>query len=255
MNQDWLESEQGEDIPYAIGRYRLVHKVGEGATGVVYMAVDTGLGREVALKLLHGVIEPGDAGETSVREWFRRDEWRRFFHTNLVKVYDRGEENGHPYVVMEWLEGETLKTTLARGGSVAPDEARRIVADVGKGVASAHQNGLVHGDIKPGNVFLCRSGTVKLLDLGLAPLEQAVDPRWDVFSLGGLLYELTAVRGRSNGGLPFQVAELFAGIVGKAMAKRLEDRYQTAADLVNDLERVRHPREAVPVTLEEVWQS
>lgn len=204
------------DLPYRMGRYRIVEKIGEGGMGVVYLAVDTALGREVALKTLRFDPRIDRSDETGARARFAREaSWAgRSSHPNVVRIFEQGEEDGRPYITMERLEGEDLKAKLERGAPLPIEERLRIVVEVGKGLEHAHQQGIVHRDVKPGNIFVCTSGDVKVLDFGLAHTAQSrltrvgqilgtpfymspeqilgmpVDARADVFSLGAVLYEL-----------------------------------------------------------------
>jgi TolB-like protein/tetratricopeptide (TPR) repeat protein len=208
-----------EDAPSAllgkgsrVGRYELQAELGRGAFGVVFEATDTASGRQVAFK----VVRPGkaDVGAEQIRR--EAETIAHLSHPNLVGLLDAGRCEAGPYLVLELLRGITLKARLKQG-PVAPAEAVRIVLEVARGLAHAHERGVVHRDLKPSNVFLCQDGSVRLLDFGLAHAfgrrrldggtpdfmapEQwrgaPEDERTDVFALGILLYRLL------SGELPF----------------------------------------------------
>ena len=223
-------------------RYQLDHLIGRGGMAAVWSATDTVLGRPVAVKRLH----PGMLADEEHAERFRREALlvARLSHPNLVHLLDRGEDAEGPYLVMELVEGENLKSRVRREGALEPDEAARICARVGEALAYAHAQGVVHRDIKAQNVLLTRDGTVKLADFGIARLiesedgegltrtdmllgsadylspEQAdgrpVDARTDIYSLGILLYECL------TGGLPFR-GEGFVAVAMKHCAEPLPD--------------------------------
>lgn len=215
-----LNEEASVDLPEAIGRYRIVDKIGEGGVGIVYFAVDTMLGREVALKTLRLEMGVDLSDETGVRErFFQEATWiKRLSHENIVKVYDQGQADGYAYIAMEPLEGEDLRVTLERGAQIGSAERFQIILEVARALAHAHEKGIVHRDVKPSNVFICKSGRVKMLDFGLALMASTtfpragqilgtpsymspeqitgrqVDQRSDIFSLGALAYELLTGR-------------------------------------------------------------
>ena len=223
-------------------RYRLDHLIGRGGMATVWSATDTVLGRPVAVKRLHA----GMLADEEHSERFRREAMlvARLSHPNLVHLLDRGEDPEGPYLVMELIEGENLKSRIRREGALPPDEAARICARVADALSYAHAQGVVHRDIKAQNVLLTADGTVKLADFGIARLietedeegltrtdmllgsadylspEQAdgrpIDPRTDVYSLGILLYEcLTGV-------LPFR-GEGFVAVAMKHCSEPLPD--------------------------------
>ena len=207
-----------------VGRYRVLASVGTGAMGEVYRAEDTSLGRVVALKTL-----PLDLVGTPDRRLRFQNEGRvmaSLSHPNLVQVFDVGEYEGTPYLVQEFVEGETLENVLMSGPVAAPKAARWIV-QAAEGLAAVHDAGFLHRDIKPSNIMVDRQGRVRVLDFGLAKVqavssdgrksapslttdgfvvgtaqymspEQAsgkgADARSDVFSLGAVFYELLSGR-------------------------------------------------------------
>jgi serine/threonine protein kinase/tetratricopeptide (TPR) repeat protein len=217
-------------IGKTISHYRVIEKLGGGGMGVVYKAEDTELCRFVALKFL-----PNDVAQSpQALERFRREARAAsaLNHPNICTVYEIGQEHGRPFIVMEYLEGETLASRIARG-QLELDQVLKLALEVIDALEGAHLKGLVHRDLKPANIFLTRSGRAKLLDFGLAksfgrPLDGAVhgdlptlgsdvlltspglavgtiaymspeqargenlDGRSDLFSLGIVLYEMAS---------------------------------------------------------------
>ncbi|MCC6366412.1 MAG: serine/threonine protein kinase [Bryobacterales bacterium] len=150
-----------------IGPYRIAALIGRGGMGEVYQATDTRLERDVALKFL-----PADYVDTpDARERFRREARAisALNHPNICTLHDVAEYDGQPFLVMELIEGESLKQRLA-GGALAGDEAVAIASQVCEALEAAHAKGIVHRDIKPANLFITARGRVKILDFGLAKL-------------------------------------------------------------------------------------
>ena len=208
------------------GRYRLGDRLGSGAMGIVWQALDERLHRTVAVKQM--LLQPGltDAqAEESRRRCMREGRIAaRLAHPNAITVYDVAEHEGDPWLVMEYLPSKSLATVLSERGTLSPQEAARIGTQVASALVAAHGAGIVHRDIKPANVLLADDGTVKITDFGisratgdvtvtatgmlagtpayLAPevaKGQDPTPAADVFSLGSTLY--TAVEGHSPFGL------------------------------------------------------
>lgn len=223
-------------------RYRLDELIGRGGMASVWRATDTVLGRPVAVKRLH----PGLIADEEHAERFRREALlvARLSHSNLVRLLDRGEDADGPYLVMELVDGENLKSLVRREGALPPEEAVRICVEVARALAYAHAQGVVHRDIKAQNVLLTRDGGVKLTDFGIARLmetdgeagltrtdmlvgsadylspEQAdgrpIDARTDVYSLGVVLYECL------TGRLPFP-GEGFVAVAMRHCSEPLPD--------------------------------
>src|SRR5262245_48691014 len=162
--------------PRRIGRFQIERELGRGAQGAVYLATDTRLGRQVAVKTLH--VEAAGA-EDLVRTLL--DEARivsTLAHPNIVALFDAGEENHEPYLVFEYVEGKTLGSLIREKGRVAPARAVDIALALARGVGYAHARNVVHRDLKPANVILTRDGVPRLMDFGIAQqgAAQSADP-------------------------------------------------------------------------------
>ena len=220
----------GERMPSRLAHFRIIGRLGAGGMGVVYRAVDTRLGREVALK----VLPPSLTNDPERRARFLREarSAAAINHPNIATVYDIGEVDDLVFIAIELVPGETLRRHLERG-PLPLRAARQVATDIARGLAAAHDKGIVHRDLKPENVMITSTGLVKLLDFGLAktvmgaPMSgrtdvalaataaqvtvdqgrvmgtpeymspeqavgEAVDVRSDVFSLGIVLYEMIA---------------------------------------------------------------
>src|SRR5713226_10339269 len=151
-----------------LGPYRVTGRIGEGGMGAVYRATDTRLGRDVAIKVLTAVT-------LSDKERLQRFEQEAratgmLNHPNLLTIYDVGNDEGAPFIVSELLEGETLRQRLQRG-PLPPRRAVDAALQIAHGLAAAHEKGVVHRDLKPENIFLTRDGRAKILDFGIARIE------------------------------------------------------------------------------------
>jgi len=200
-----------------LGRYRVENVLGGGGMALVYRARDEELDRPVAIKLLADNL----AADEAFRQRFLREARlaAQLAHPNVVQIYDSGEADGRPYIVMEYVEGETLADLLARRRTLPPAEVVELALQICSGLEHAHQAGLVHRDIKPQNLLIRGDGTVKIADFGiarsahgtrltetgsvlgtaayLAPEQAAgeeVTPAADVYAVGVVLYELLAGR-------------------------------------------------------------
>jgi tRNA A-37 threonylcarbamoyl transferase component Bud32 len=221
------------------GRYRLSSKLGSGGMSTVYLAQDEVLDRPVAVKLLHREISE----EADQLERFRREARAaaRLSHPNLVSVIDAGEDEGRPYIVFEYVEGETLKQRIQGQDEMPIDEAVAYAIEIGRGLIAAHGRKLVHRDVKPQNILIDPDGRAKVTDFGIArsleskgmtatgrvlgttdyvspeqAMGEEVDERSDVYSLGVVLYEML------TGDVPFS-AETQVGVAMKHVNEPLPD--------------------------------
>jgi eukaryotic-like serine/threonine-protein kinase len=275
-----------------LGPYEIVAAIGAGGMGEVYRAQDTRLDRTVAIKIL----TPGLTSTSEVRQRFEREARAvsKFNHAHICALYDIGNQDGIEYLVMEYLEGETLAARIAKG-PLPTTELLRYASQIADALDKAHRQGIVHRDLKPGNVMLTKAGA-KLLDFGLAKggeilpardmatsptvsraltaegmivgtlqymspeqLEgKDADTRSDIFSFGGMLYEMAtgrkAFEGRSQASLiaaimkeePRSMRELQAmtpllleHMVKTCLLKDPDDRPQSAHDLKLELDWIR----------------
>jgi serine/threonine-protein kinase len=214
------------------GRYELHRRLGRGGMAEVYLARDQLLDRPVAVKVLF----PEFATDPSFVERFRREATAaaNLNHPNIVGVYDWGEADNTYFIVMEYVDGRTLAEILRTEGPLHPDRVADVGADVAAALGFAHRNGVVHRDVKPGNVIVTSTGLVKVADFGIARAitasseddltqvgqvmgtaayfspEQArgesVDPRSDIYSLGVVLYELATGKPPFSGDSPVAIA-------------------------------------------------
>src|SRR5206468_4684325 len=151
-------------------RYKIEEPLGVGGSSQVYLARDQALNREVALKML----DPAAAADLSLRRSFVREAraLAQLSHRNIVAVYDVGEVDGSPFIVMEYLPGGSLKQRIETVGPLKSVEAVRVMTEVAAGLAFAHSKGIVHADLKPSNILFDASDTPKICDFGIARVPQ-----------------------------------------------------------------------------------
>jgi len=201
------------NIPKKLGKYDVLEVVGRGGMGIVYKATDPGIGRLVAIKM----ITVGVANDSELLKRFYREAQSagKLQHPNIVTIYDLGDQDGNPYMVMEYLEGESLESIIASRRSVPLEQKLNTVVQVCNALSYAHQHNVIHRDIKPANVMVLKDLTVKIVDFGIARIgnenvtrpgqlmgsipymspeqinEKAyVDSRTDIYSAGVVLYQL-----------------------------------------------------------------
>jgi serine/threonine-protein kinase len=210
-------------------RYKIDRRLGTGGMGAVYLANDQKLSEPVALKVIAGIglLDPAAA------ERLRREASaaRKISHSNVVRLHDLGEAEGLLFLSMEYVNGQSLSDLLTRHGTLSVAQARDVAAQICDGLSAAHQSGVIHRDLKPGNVLLDEHQKVKIIDFGLARLthlegmtttgmivgtpeymapEQirggSVDARTDVYALGALLYHALCGRPPFTGDNPIAVS-------------------------------------------------
>jgi hypothetical protein len=272
-----------DNMPQTIGRYQVAESVGFGAMGAVYKAFDPLIKRTLAIKTIRLDIPRQSPQYKSFIDRFYHEARisGTLSHPNIVTLFDIGEENGLPYLAMEFVEGETIASIVERGVRFKPEKVINLVSQVASAIDYAHSKGVIHRDIKPSNLILSDGERVKVTDFGIAKLidaemtqsgtllgtpsymspEQAMgeklDGRSDIFSLGvcafemlageqpfpgnnvtSILYKLVHVEPiqpanlEMNGLVPQKWHEVF----GKVLAKKPDERYQTATEFVQDLE-------------------
>lgn len=273
------------DDAMRIGRFDILDKLGEGAMGTVYRALDPLIERTVAIKTIP--LNLPEEEKRLFEDRFLREAKSagRLSHPNIVTIYDVGETDDFAYIAMEYLDGPSLREILREHGPLPLELALETSLQMADALAFAHDHGVVHRDIKPPNVIvLGKRGTVKLTDFGIAHLMsntetragmllgsprymspeqvqgQPVDGRSDIFSLGVVLYEMLAGRppfgGEELHGILFRIVNepvapisqtrrnIPVGvdeILARCLAKKPQDRYSNANDLVNDLNKLLHP--------------
>jgi len=244
-------------VPERIGKYYVVHEVGRGSTGTVYLSHDPFYGRDVAIKLYHST-GTDDAESRNARRMFMGEAHMigKLQHPNIVPIYDAGEEEGRRYVVTEHIHGARTLSAYCRTGSLLPvDQVVQIIYKCTKALHYAHSRGVVHRDIKPSNILLTQDGDVRIVDFGIALVSDSeisrlegvagspaymspeqvqgheLDSRSDLYSLGAVMYEMLC------GQRPFR-----AGALGKLLRQVVqstpEPLREVRPEIPEDLEAI-----------------
>lgn len=282
-------------VGQTLGAYRLVERLGQGGMATVYKGYEAALDRYVAVKVLPQFF----ASDPSFTQRFRREAKAiaQLNHPNIIPIYSYGEQSGITYLVMQFVEGGTLKHE--RGQTHSPEEALRLLLPIARALGYAHGRGIVHRDIKPSNVLMAEGNWPMLADFGLAQMAESsmkltgtgvglgtpmymspeqgrgdqVDARTDIYSLGIMLYELVTgdVPFRADTPMAIVIKHMTApmpmprqlnpnipaeveNIILKSTAKDVDDRYQTAGEMVTAMERVLN-RLAAAIKEEEVVEE
>jgi serine/threonine-protein kinase len=259
-----------------VGRYELIGRVGVGSLGALYRGRDSVLGREVAVK----IMAPGLIGDAKARARFFEEAKAaaRLQHANVVTIFEFGEHDGTPYIVMEFLRGASLADRMQKGPPLSLSQKLDVGIQVCAGLEAAHAQNVLHRDIKPRNIWITDNGTVKLLDFGIGTAASGsgtydvwgipkyispeqitgaqVDRRADIYSTGAVLYELVSGKRPFEADSPaavllkivneaappivsVDVPTPLANAIARAIAKSPGDRYPRAVDFGRELKSIK----------------
>ena len=262
------------------GRYEIIEELGAGGMGRVYRAFDKKIDEEVALKLL----KPAIAADKRIVERFRNELKiaRKIRHANVCGMFDLGEEGETLFISMEYVRGEDLSSLIRRTEKLTAGKAVLIARQVAEGLGEAHKLGVVHRDLKPGNIMVDKEGNAKIMDFGIARSQtlpgttaegviigtpeymspeqvegKPADQRSDIYSMGIILYEMVTGRPPFAGDTPFSIAykhrheepedprklnphvpDALNRVILRCLEKDREARYQTAQELLADLQKM-----------------
>jgi len=263
-----------------IGKYEIQSILGKGAMGIVYKALDPDIDRQVAIKTIRFDLASEETDNEEIMQRFIREAQAagKLTHPNIITIFDVGREKDLTYIVMQYIEGPSLQRLIAHGEKFTVPEVTKLMEQVCSGLDFAHQHGIVHRDIKPGNILLDKNRRPYICDFGVARVDTStltqsgtavgtpsymspeqvmgkkVDKRSDIFSVGCILYEfltgrrpfeaesITTVIYKIINEEPPSINEVkkglpagFAKVIGKALAKDPNDRYQNCNQLADDL--------------------
>ncbi len=281
-----------------IGKYEIQSILGKGAMGIVYKALDPDIDRQVAIKTIRFDLASEETDNEEIMQRFIREAQAagKLTHPNIITIFDVGREKDLTYIVMQFIEGPSLQRLIAQGEKFTVPEVTKLMEQVCSGLDFAHQHGIVHRDIKPGNILLDKNRRPYICDFGVARVDTStltqsgtavgtpsymspeqvmgkkVDKRSDIFSVGCILYEfltgrrpfeaesITTVIYKIINEQPPSLSEVkkglpagFEKVIGKALAKDPNDRYQNCNQLADDLrnlDRLADKTIAVTVTRE-----
>lgn len=255
----------------SLGRYKLIKKIGQGGSGVVYLARDSFIQRPVAVK----ISQPASTNSRK-RMFLEAQSAGRLSHPNILSIYDTGIYNKFCYIIMEYVEGSTLKPFCNPDQLLEPARCAEIIFHICNALDYAHEHGVIHRDIKPSNIMIGEDGTPKLMDFGIAHIteqtsekglwgtpsymspeqlrEETVLPQSDIFSLGCVLFELLTGKRAFSGDNDFSIIykitreapeavrelrpdlpDIFNEILRKSLAKDPAERYQSGMAFAYDL--------------------
>ncbi|TET66359.1 MAG: hypothetical protein E3J45_06635, partial [Candidatus Zixiibacteriota bacterium] len=269
-----------------VGHYKIIEKIGAGGMGEVYLAEDTELRRKIALKFL----PPHLCQDEGCRSRFKREAQAAAVleHPNIVTIHEVSEHQGRPYIVMQYVEGKSLRDII-KEKELPLDEIVDLAIQICDGLSKAHEAGVIHRDIKPSNICIGSDGRPKILDFGLAAVQgsehltktgstlgtigymspeqvkgEKVNHCSDIFSMGIVLYEMITgqrpFKGESEAAIIYSIVneepeplakyksdipEELQQVVDKALAKDIDERYQTIDDLMEDLRLVKSGQEVL----------
>jgi serine/threonine-protein kinase len=240
-----------------IGKYTIVGEIGTGAMGVVYKAVDPYIGRTVAIKTIRfDILTNAQQREEAQKRFLREAQSAgNLSHPNIVTIYDVGEDQGLTYIAMEYVEGQSLEDVLAAQRPWDPAAAVNLIVQIAEGLDNAHRKGIVHRDIKPGNILVDREGRPKIVDFGIARIASSnltqtsmvlgtpfymapeqvagkkVDHRADIFALGAIFYEILSLQKPFGG-------DTLTTVIYKIMSETPPPLAQVAAGVPDVLEAI-----------------
>ena len=183
------KSSKKSQRPSNIGKYEIKRRIGRGSMGVVYEAFDPFVQRTVAIKVAHSLEGQDPKVTQKVREAFLSEVYSagRMQHPSVVSVYDAGQEDDYNYIVMEFVDGVTLQDYVTGDKSLTPNEVVDVIFQCAKGLDYVHRQGVIHRDLKPGNIMLSHDGEVKIMDFSIAHIDIGMEQH-DTYVLGSPMY-------------------------------------------------------------------